>query len=66
MLCIWLVLLRNILRRTALQTSKITVLFAVIRVSSPLEYSVTTVVKFDSNSYIQPDGDLIINRNLYM
>jgi hypothetical protein len=45
---------------------KITVLIDVIRVISPLVYSVNTAVKFYSNSYIEPDGGLIISRNLYM
>jgi len=40
-----------------------TVLIAVLGVSFPLEY---TVLNFYSNSYIQPDGSLIISRNLYM
>jgi len=31
---------------------KITVIIAVIRVRSPLEHTVTTVVQFYSNSYI--------------
>lgn len=43
-----------------------TVLIAVMRVNSPLEYSANAVVKFYSNSYMQPDGGLIISRNLYM
>jgi hypothetical protein len=43
---------------------KTRVLITVIRVNSALEYSVITVMKVYPNSYIQPDGCLIISRNV--